>query len=239
MLIISIAVVVAAGFYMARTIASGVVLVSKSAEELADEILPQLVAVTEAVATGDLTKSADIKIRSIEAKSKDEVGDLGRAFNSMGEQLGQLSTANVDMVNNLRDIVGRVSDTAGEVSVASEQLASAAEQAGSATQNITEQGQGLSKGAADQEVAVGDTTESVKQLGSAIDQIAEGAQQQNKIVAETTATINEVFRAITEVAGNAQEAAERSKSADDVARKGLAIVEQTVGRHGPDQECCQ
>ena len=68
-LIISIAVVVAAGFYMARTIASGVVLVSKAAEELADEILPQLVAVTEAVATGDLTKSANITIRSIETKS--------------------------------------------------------------------------------------------------------------------------------------------------------------------------
>ena len=231
-LIISIAVVVGAGFYMARTIATGVVLVSKAAEELADEILPQLVAVTEAVATGDLTTSANVTIRSIEAKSQDEVGDLGRAFNSMGDQLGRLGTANVDMVNNLRDIVGQVSNTAGDVSAASEQLASAAEQAGQATQNIAEQAQGLSKGAADQETAVGDTTESVKQLGSAIDQIAEGAQQQNKTVEETTSTITEVSRAITEVAGNAQEATEGSKSADDAARKGLGIVEQTVDGMG-------
>ncbi len=227
-LIISIAIVVAAGFYLARTIASGVKNVSEAAEELADEILPQLVTVTEAVAAGDLTKTSDVSIRSIEAKSKDEVGDLGRAFNSMGEQLGRLGEANVSMVANLREIVGQVSETAGDVSAASEQLASASEQAGSATQNIAEQAQGLSKGAQDQESAVTDTTESVKQLGSAIDQIAEGAQQQNQTVESTTQTINEVSRAITEVASNAQEASEGSKSADDAARKGLGIVEQTV-----------
>ncbi len=225
---VSAVVAVAIGFYLAKTISTGVKKVSAAAEEFADEILPQLVMVTEAVASGDLTKTANVTIKSIEAKGKDEVGDLGRAFNSMGEQLGRLGTANVEMVKNLQEIVGQVSNTAGDVSAASEQLASAAEQAGSATQNIAEGAQGLSKGAQDQEVAVTDTVESVKQLGSAIDQIAQGAQQQNMTVESTMTTITEVSRAISDVAKNAQEAAEGSKSADDAARKGLGIVEQTV-----------
>ena len=227
-LIVSSIVGAGIAFWIARSISTGVKSVSAAAEELADEILPQLVMVTEAVASGDLTKTANVTIKSIEAKGKDEVGDLGRAFNSMGEQLGRLGTANVEMVKNLQEIVGQVSNTAGDVSAASEQLASAAEQAGSATQNIAEGAQGLSKGAQDQEVAVTDTVESVKQLGSAIDQIAQGAQQQNMTVESTMTTITEVSRAISDVAKNAQEAAEGSKSADDAARKGLGIVEQTV-----------
>jgi methyl-accepting chemotaxis protein len=219
---------VAIGFFLSRAISTGVRSVSAAAEELANEILPQLVAVTEAVAAGDLTKSSDVTIHAIDAKSADEVGDLARAFNSMGEQLGRLGAANIEMVGNLREIVGQVSITATDVSAASEQLASASEQAGSATQNIAEQAQGLTKGAVEQETAVGDTTESIKQLGSAIDQIAEGAQQQNKSVEATTSTVNEVSRAIADVAANAQEATEGSKLASDAAQKGLGIVEQTV-----------
>ncbi|MCH7971016.1 MAG: HAMP domain-containing protein, partial [Chloroflexi bacterium] len=176
-LIVSALVATAIALVISRGLAGGIGKMLRAAEELAEEILPELVMVTEAVAAGDLTRSSDVTINAVEVTSKDEVGDLGDAFNSMGEQLSRLGEANVTMVTNLREIVGEVANTATQVASASDQLASAADQAGQATQSIAEQAQSLSKGADEQKKSVDSTTESVKQLGSAIEQIASGSQQ--------------------------------------------------------------
>ncbi|NQW19656.1 MAG: MCP four helix bundle domain-containing protein, partial [Chloroflexi bacterium] len=54
---ISFVIGLGASVFVARGISNGVKSVSAAAEVLADEILPQLVMVTEAVASGDLTKT--------------------------------------------------------------------------------------------------------------------------------------------------------------------------------------
>ena len=217
--------------YIARALAGGIGQVLKA---------------SEAIAEGDLDQKINVK-------SSDEVGQMADAFGRMIDYLRGMAgsaeliadgdlTAEVTpksendtlgnafstMITNLRGIVGQVADTANEVSAASEQLASASEQAGSATQSIANQAQGMASGSAEQQTAVSDTVETVRQLGTAIDQIAEGAQRQNESVESTKTTITDVARAINDVASNAQEAAEGSTSAGDAARKGLAIVEQTV-----------
>jgi methyl-accepting chemotaxis protein len=231
--VISLTIASAAAVLVSITISKAVGNVSRAATHLAENTLPALMSLTKAVASGDLTQRANFTVERVSNSGTDEFGQLSQAFNLMSDQIEGVAGSLDDMVNGLKTVVSQVSTTATDVSAASEQLASASDQAGQATQSIAEQGQGLSKGTASQEIAVGDTSESVKQLGSAIEQIATGAQKQIESVGSASTTITEVSRAISEVAKNAQEAAEGSKSADEAAQKGLSIVQQTV--EGMDQ----
>lgn len=234
-ILIAVAFVIGLGssIYVSRAISRGVMSVAKAAQELAENVLPTLRSLTQAVTQGDLTQRSSFVIERVADSGSDEIGDLARAFNVMAEQIEGVGSSVDEMVLGLQDVVGQVAATSSDVATASEQLASAAEQAGVATQRIAEQSQGLSRGADEQMSSVESTNQSMKELGSAIEQIAAGTQLQSESVDTTASAITEVSRAINAVAQNAQEAAEGARTADQASRDGLTIVQQTVD--GMDQ----
>jgi methyl-accepting chemotaxis protein len=230
--LVLVALAAALAVWLARGITRPLVKIGRVLQELAVGSLPRLSAVTESVGDGDLTSRIDFSIQRAEVGSRDEIGRMAEAFNSVADELENVGGGVNAMAVSLQGVVGQVAETANEVSTASQQLASVADQAGSATQNIAEQAQGLTSGAQEQGTAVVSSADAVKQLGSAIEQIAAGTQQQSEGVDTTSRAIAEVSNAITEVAKNAQEAAQGSRVADEAASKGLGIVEQTVAGMG-------
>ncbi|NQW17105.1 MAG: HAMP domain-containing protein [Chloroflexi bacterium] len=227
-LLISIGVVVAAGFFMSRTIANGVSAVAAAATDIAERALPEFVAISKKVAEGDMTVSSDVQIADIPVRSKDEVGQLAIAFNTMSGQLREMGAANNAMVVNLREIVGKVNDGATGVATASEQLTTAAQQAGEATQMIASQSQEVAVGSTRQAESVATTVGSVRELGGAIKQIIAGSTQQLEDVESTSRAIEQVASAIDEVARSAQSASEEARTADEIANEGREVVGKTL-----------
>ncbi len=129
------------------------------------------------------------------------------------------------VADRLRDMIGGAIDG---VSASSTQLSSATQQAGTATESIATSSNEVAQGTQQQADAVSDVNNAMKQLSTAIEQIASGSQEQAKGVEQTSQIVQQVSTAINDVARNAQEAAEGSSQADEAARKGGEMVEQTI-----------
>lgn len=114
---------------------------------------------------GDLTER-------IEINTVDEIGDLGRAFN--------------DMANNLRDVIHQINMSAEQVAAASEELQATSEQATHATEQIA---------AAIQEVASGSETQvsGSEQSAIAMEEVSIGIQK----IAESSTTVKDSVQEAT------------------------------------------
>ena len=228
---VSIAVMMAIGFFLSRSISKGVATVSSALQR---------------IAVGDLNANVNIK-------SADEVGDMAKAYAEMqgylkeasqvAERIGDgdltvavkprseqdtLGNAFAQMVNNLRGLIGQVSSTATTMAEASNQLNNAAAQAGQATQGIASTTQQVAQGSEDQLQGIQNTTNAMTELTLAIDQIAQGSQQQSSAVEQTSSIVNQVSHAMTEVAQNVQAATEGARQTSEAARGGMELVEKTV-----------
>ncbi|ASS76397.1 hypothetical protein CIG75_16510 [Tumebacillus algifaecis] len=114
----------------------------------------RLAAQVKKVADGDLTLDA------LNMKSRDEIGDLGRDFDKM--------------VDNLRGILHQVSLNSAQVASTSEQLMAGADHTCRAAEQIAASVQEVSSGADKQLQGVTDTTKIVSAMKVNIDQIVSG-----------------------------------------------------------------
>ncbi|PEA52489.1 chemotaxis protein, partial [Bacillus pseudomycoides] len=101
---------------------------------------------------------------TIEIRSNDEIGQLGKGFNEMAE--------------SLRELISRINSSAGHVAAASEELTASVRQAGEATQQITMAIDQVSSGAVTQ-------TRGVEQGAMLLQEVTEGIQH----VADTSSVI--------------------------------------------------
>ena len=227
----SIVIMMIIGFFLSRSIASGVTTVGKAMSR---------------IATGDVT--AEVKI-----DSQDEIGEMARSYAEMREYLVEsaevasrigngdltvavkprsaddaLGNAFLQMVTNLRGLIGQVRTTSVNLGDASTQLAGAAQQAGQATQGISSTTQQLAGGAQQQTESIETTTSAMGQLSKAIEQIAQGSQEQAGQVEQASTIVGEVSRAVNDVAQSAQAAASGSQEANEAARTGAEMVAKTV-----------
>ena len=81
--VVAVVVALGLGWFLSRSISNGVRQVAQGASQLAEEVMPKLASVTQAVAAGDLTVKAEFQTQRVEVNSKDEIGALAEAFNSM------------------------------------------------------------------------------------------------------------------------------------------------------------
>ncbi len=216
-----------------------------------------LVGIANAVAKGDLVRSLDEKVKDSVRLRKDEVGDIGKAFDqvilymqSLGDVAARVAKndltvtvtpksdkdevglAFVSMVDGLRRAVGQVADSANKLAIASDQLASAAGQAGQATAQIATTVQEVAKGITQQSDSVSRTAASVEQMGRAISGVASGAQEQASGITKASAVTSQLSENIQKVAGNAESVTTDSGEAARVARAGGKTVEETIqGMH--------
>jgi methyl-accepting chemotaxis protein len=216
------------GVFIARGITKPLSQVSKVAEQIAEIDLQALVDEMGAMAGGDLTRHLRITTVKILTKSKDEIGQLGDAFNSMIERLQMTGQAFSDMTVNLQSMVGQVADNANSLSIASEQLASSASQAGQATTQISRTVQQVAQGTSEQADATNRTAQAMEQMTHAIEEVAKGAQEQSKAAAAASQLTNEISSAVQQVAGNAESVTQNSAEAAKAAREGSMTVEAAI-----------
>jgi methyl-accepting chemotaxis protein len=200
------------------------------------------VALADAVARGDLT-------RTLAVKSRDEIGALATSLNSMvgnlaataavAEQIagGDLTAkvkvlSQVDtlghaldgMVNKLQQVVGEVQTAVSNVSTGSQQMSATAEQ--------------LSQGANEQASAAEEASSSMEQMGSNITQNTENAQQTERIALKAAQDAQESGVAVGKTVTAMKEIANKIAIVEEIAQRtdllalNAAIEAARAGEHG-------
>ncbi|SET14112.1 methyl-accepting chemotaxis protein [Anaerobranca gottschalkii] len=144
-----------------------------------------------AIAAGDLTQN-------FEVKTKDEIGELAKAFNTM--------------VNSLKEIIGNSLESAEITEKTAKELSIAANEAAIASQQIATTVEEVAKGAEQQTVASQRVVEKINNVAVMAKDIAERASMATKVNQEMVVTIEENTRIMVElisalkeiVAGNIQ-----------------------------------
>jgi methyl-accepting chemotaxis protein len=126
---------------------------------LSNKISKQIVAVAE---NAEEIAKGNLKIRKFENNSKDEIGQLGRAFKTM--------------TDNLIHLIQQVSLSSTQVAASSQQLSSGAEQSAQASQQVAIAIMEVSVGAEKQLNAVNETSAIVQQMSAGIQQMLENAK---------------------------------------------------------------
>ena len=177
---------------LASTIAGGVSKISQA---------------MKAMAGGDLTKDVSIE-------SKDEIGDMGHAYNTM--------------VNNFNALLGRVNENAQGLVQARDQLAQSADDAASATQEIAQISSQVAEGISQQAKGTQEVNTAVDQLSKAIAQNVEGAQTQSRQIETATTVSEKVSSAAVTTSENAQQAADGARRSAEASQNGADMVQKTI-----------
>lgn len=242
----TLVIISAIGFLLALIL--GIVISSSISKPLG-----LLVSIANSVSTGDLVRDLDEKTKDSVRLRKDEVGDIGKAFDRVilyMQSLGDIATrvskndltvivtpksakdevghAFVNMIAGLKDAIGQLAESAHSLASASNQLASAAGQAGQATTQISITVQEVAKGITQQSESVSRTAASVEQMGRAINGVAAGAQEQAAGITKAATVTSRLNENIQKVAGNAESVTKDSGEAARAARAGTKTVEETI-----------
>jgi len=165
--------------------------------------LREAVELVKQVAQGDLTVS-------VQAKSKDEIGQMLQALN--------------DMVENVRNVVGEVTQASTNVASGSQQMSATAQQ--------------LSQGASEQAAVAEETTSSMEEMGSSIQQNADNARQTDKIASKAADDAKTSGDSVAKTVAAMQEIAEKINIIEEIARKtdllalNAAVEAARAGEHG-------
>ncbi|MBI5712385.1 MAG: HAMP domain-containing protein [Chloroflexi bacterium] len=226
----AVAVVLGGGFglFTSNRITQPLQLVTQTALQIAETDLKNLVEEMKAMAQGDLTRHVSISTQTLQVNSKDEVGQMAQAFNTVLGRFREIGEAFTEMTGNLNRVIGQVAENANNVNDASTQLTAAAQQAGQATSQISATIQQVAKGAQQQSESISRTALTIEQMSQMIDGVAKGSQQQAKAVSRASTVTSQMTSAIRQVAGNAQAVTKESANAAEAARQGAKTVEETI-----------
>jgi methyl-accepting chemotaxis protein len=160
---------------------------------------------------GALRKMADGDLRDkVEVSGKDEVAEMGIAFNRMVENLSQ---------------------TIGEVRSGANALSSAAQQVSSTSQ-------GLSQGTSEQASSVEETSASLEELSSSIEQNADNSRQTEQMASQSAKDADESGRIVEQTVEAMKTIAERISIIEEIAYQtnllalNAAIEAARAGEHG-------
>lgn len=192
-LVVAVLVGLGLAIFIAKDISKRVALVAETALRVAE---------------GDLT------VEDLHVKTKDEIGDMARAFNQMLE--------------NLRTIVREINSTSQSVAATSEEMSATAEEATGATTNVANAIQQVAKGSTEQSKGITETVQVMEQVASSIEQIAAGAQDQSREAMKTTNLVNDMVAKIDDMAEGIQIVKQVSDQNGVVAENGGRDVQKTV-----------
>ena len=213
---------------LAQKIVTSVRRVGDAARLMAEEDLPSLVGVAQALAQGDLTRDASIGVQPVQVTSNDEIGDMGASVNQTIGSLQQVGEAFAEMGVRLRLAIGQVQVAAASMASGAEQLGEAADQSGSAVQQVTQAMEEIAASAMAQTESTQATGENVEQLLTVIEQVAQGAQEQTRILSDATSTALVLADGVDRVAAQAEAVAAESQRTQASAGEGATAVERTV-----------
>ncbi|MHB9144649.1 MAG: methyl-accepting chemotaxis protein [Symbiobacteriia bacterium] len=157
----------------------------------------------------------DLRIKDVKVRTRDEVEDLGIAFNQM--------TANV------RNLIAEIVQAAEDVAASADQLREASGQTASASQQVAQAMGGLASGASEQSQGSVRAAQITSELKQAISQVAAGAQEQSRHIQTTAVTADKLSRDLDDLVAIVERIRQASTQNGDSAREGLDVVNRTVG----------
>ncbi len=194
------------GIILSNKISKKIIEVAENAEEIA---------------------KGNLKINKFENKSKDEIGQLGRAFRTMTE--------------NLIHLVQQVSLSSTQVAASSQELSAGAEQSAQASQQVARAIMEVTIGAEKQLTAVNETSAVVQQMSAGIQQMLENAKivvnssertassaiEGSQAIDRTTQQIFNIEKTVTGSAEVVTKLGERSKEIGQIVDTISGIAAQT------------
>jgi methyl-accepting chemotaxis protein len=165
--------------------------------------LAEVTAVANRLADGDLTID-------IEARGKDEIGQLTVAF---------------------RNMTGKLREVVADVRAVSDNVASGAQELSSGAQQI-------SQGATEQAASIEETSSSMEEMSANIRQNSDNAQQTEKIAQKSATDARESGQAVSETVSAMKEIASKISIIEEIARQtnllalNAAIEAARAGEHG-------
>jgi len=205
------------------------------------------------LATGNLVRDMSDAEKDKVRLRKDELGDIGKAFDQLIDYMqdmsvaaaaiadnnltilvtpnsskDELGTAFARMLSDLKGIIGRVAESASAVTTASDRLATASEQSGESTRQISTTIQQVALGTSQQTSSVTKTSSSVEQMNRAIDGVARGAQEQAKAIGQASQIATRINSAIEHVSANIQSVTHDSAESARYSRDGARTVKETI-----------
>ncbi len=160
-------------------------------------------------------------------QSSDELGDLGRAFDTMS--------------THLRELIQGVSTTADQVAAASEELTASAEQSAQATESVAQTIVDVSNGMEQQLTSIDGVKESVDQVDQQVlettarsedvsnrsNDTALAAQKGQQLMTESVQKMTEIEKSVNDTASVMETLGEGSKEIGSIVETISAIAEQT------------
>jgi methyl-accepting chemotaxis protein len=200
-IVVAVVLSIGVGLYFVNSFTKPVKIVTRSAARLADHDLPRLVQAIRSASEGDLTTTYQHQLspQLVEVKSRDEIGQMAQAFNSMNAALSEVSDNFVGMLANWSGLINQVQLGANQVASASAQLNASAEQAGRASQQVASTSQQVANGTSQQTKSVTEATLNVEQMARAAQGVARGSQEQAKSVQATSQLITEMADIVDDV----------------------------------------
>jgi methyl-accepting chemotaxis protein len=126
-------------YFIRRKVVSPLLRVVRSTEDIAKE-LEAYAETADAIANKDLTASvADSKLSHLEIKSRDEIGTLADAFNSMLTAKNKMGAAFNGMSVNLTGMIRQLGDNSRELVSAANEIASSSEEMSRGVTSQTDQ----------------------------------------------------------------------------------------------------
>jgi methyl-accepting chemotaxis protein len=227
-IVLTLVIGIIMGLLFSRSITRPLRVVTEASRRIANDDLQSLADQMSAMAEGDLTRSMQISTEPLVISSRDEIGDLGRAFNAMILRLKETGQSFQLMNEHLNGVIGQVAGNANLLNSASSQLSTAAGQSGQAIGQIATTIQQIARGSAQESDSISRTATSVEAMGKAIGGIAAGAQEQSKAVAKAADLTNQISAAIQLVSENALVSSTDAANASAIAKKGAGTVAETI-----------
>lgn len=152
-------------------------------------------------------------------------GDLNIDIDARGrDEIGQLTVAFRNMVGKLREVVTDVRAVSDNVASGAQELSSGAQQ--------------ISQGATEQAASIEETSSSMEQMTANIRQNSDNAQQTEKIAQKSATDAKESGQAVSETVGAMKEIASKISIIEEIARQtnllalNAAIEAARAGEHG-------
>jgi methyl-accepting chemotaxis protein len=180
------------------------------------------VSFAQAVASGDLSGE-------LEVTSRDEIGDLATALNTMA--------------TNLKAMIGKIRETSGQVTIAAEQIsgnsaqmmkaahrqASATEQTSATMLQMAASIQTVAGNAESLAANSEEVSSSIQELGASSEEVARSAEVMASSVTETSATIEQMTVSIDRVARSTEDLASSVSETSSTIEQMTVSIEQVAG----------
>ncbi len=191
------------GFYLSVRDAQAAIL--EGIEDLRENCVDELADGLDALADGDLTRTIVSAAEPVVRYSRDELGTVAVAVNSIRERLLKSVGSFNAMSGQLRTTITEVTSSAAEVNGASRQMAQASDLSG----------------------------QSISEVAAAVTDIARGAQSQVEKIDAVNGLADQASAAALSSVREAQEAAAAAAQVSDVARGGVATAQEaTIAMRG-------